>query len=75
MTWFDEQKECVVIAPPTQSTDYSVFAERDVTTSTARQGTLMKKQETSVVATAASASGTGTKDDEEGNVYINNDDL
>ena len=38
-----------------------------MTTSTARQGTLVKKQERSAVA-ETTASGTGTKDDEEGNV-------
>ncbi|KAL5255407.1 hypothetical protein ACHWQZ_G010839 [Mnemiopsis leidyi] len=64
-TWFDTE-ECVLIAAPINSTDYSVFAERDVNRD--KSGTQMN-------CGSRSRSGTGTKDDEEGNVYISNDDL
>ena len=44
--------------------DYSVFAERDVTTSSSKMGTLVRKYDTS----DASGSGPEIRDDEEGNV-------
>ena len=65
-TWFDD--ECIVIAPPVTITDYSVFAERDVT-----------NQKLAAIVRLPSPNNRKSsiviKDDEEGNVYICNNDL
>lgn len=64
-TWFDD--ECILIAPAATVTDYSVFAERDVT-----------RVKLSALARSPNKKNTApvfVKDDEEGNVYISNNDL
>lgn len=63
-TWFDD--ECILIAPAVQVTDYSVFAERDVTKVKLAALVRTPNKKTSPIF---------VKDDEEGNVYISNKDL